>query len=169
MYFMAAKYIYSWLFGNTPLFSFLKKHFGKSPERYPIVQAKFPRFRHPCLALALSRYMKQPGVSVKVVGTSTDVTNVNLSELMHPDIRNKQLEGPVRSCDIVLSNKKNMSFASHGLYLIKGVSGKFAVWISQAGEYDEEVVLEVISKDRKTCTAPYQLCSSHTLASQLVP
>jgi hypothetical protein len=57
----AVKYICSLLFGRATLSSFLKKHFGRLPEKYPIVSAEFPRFRHPCLALALSRYMKLPG------------------------------------------------------------------------------------------------------------
>jgi hypothetical protein len=55
MYSNAVKYIYSLLFGRARLSSFLKKPFGILPEKYPIVSAEFPRFRHLCLALALSR------------------------------------------------------------------------------------------------------------------
>ena len=65
MYVAAVKYICSLLLGRATLSSFLKKHFGRLPESYPIVSAEFPRFRHPCIAVALSRYMKVQGIEVR--------------------------------------------------------------------------------------------------------
>lgn len=63
---------------------------------------------------------------------------------MHRDSEKGQVEGPVRSTDILLSNDKHMSFASHGLYRINGVNGKLAVCISQPALYSSKVAGDVI-------------------------
>jgi hypothetical protein len=67
---------------------------------------------------------------------------------MHPDRSEQQREGPVRFGDLTLDGRQSLSFAAQGLYLIKDKDHKLAVFITDGGRFDEDVLIEVVSKDR---------------------
>jgi len=67
---------------------------------------------------------------------------------MHPDRSEQQREGPVRFGDVTLDGGQSLSFAAQGLYLIKDKDYKLAVFITDGGRFDEDVLIEVVSKDR---------------------
>jgi hypothetical protein len=133
-----------------PIYEHLKRHFGQSPAKWPVVRATFLRFRHPCVALALQNYIRGQGRRAAILGTSTYDANLTLGDLMHPDKFASQMEGPVEFRDVTLSNGRSMTYAAQAVYLIRNGHEKLAVLVSGSGRYDEAVTVEVLARDRNS-------------------
>ncbi|MBU6452732.1 MAG: ATP-binding protein [Cyanobacteria bacterium REEB67] len=133
-----------------PIYEHLKKHFGQSPAKWPVVRATFPRFRHPCVALALQNYIRGQGRRAAILGTSTYDADLTLGDLMHHDKFARQMEGPVEFRDVTLSNGRSLTYAAQAVYLIGNDHEKLAVLVTGSGRYDEVVTVEVLARDRNS-------------------
>jgi len=139
------------LFSNRPkpILDYLKKHFGRDPRKYPIVQTEFSPYRKACVYLALQRYLARKHSKGMVLGLSTTSDN-RFGDLLHPDSYVQQTAGPVQYENVTLSDGRNLSCAQQAIYLVRTNQGRFAVLLSPTWRHDERnVMVEVMAKDRK--------------------
>lgn len=124
----------------------IKKHFGRSPDKYPIVGVSFPHYRRACLAIALSKFAKEKGCASRLIGIASYEYNLSLNDLIHPDKSAQQLDGPLHFSDFPLSNGRSINIASQALYLIWNKSTRLIVYIREPDRFDDQINVEVMAR-----------------------
>lgn len=124
----------------------IKKHFGGSPDKYPIVRISFPHYRQACLSVALSKFAKGEGRRRKTIGIANYDSSLSINDLVHPDRCAQQLDGPVHFTDITLGNDRAITVASQALYLIWNKGARLAVFFREVDDYNEQVHVEVMAR-----------------------
>lgn len=134
--------------GPKPLLHYLKKHFGREPRKYPIVQAEFSAYRHACVYVALQHYLADKRRRWTVLGPATTDSDLKLTDIIHPVSFSQQTDGPIQYIDVALSNGGSLSCAQRALYLVRDHNARFAILLGRS-KYDDHMLVEVMAKDRR--------------------
>jgi hypothetical protein len=149
MYFEIAKTVIQLIFRKSkPVLTHLKRHFGCSPDKFPIAIVTFSKYRKPCVAVALRAYLKRPGRRGQLLGIANYDSSTTLNDLLHPDRSEQQLEGPIQYGDTLLANGRSLSYPEQGLYLIRDGADRLAVFVSQGSTHDDNISIEIIARKR---------------------
>jgi hypothetical protein len=131
-----------------PMLHFLERHFGRRPDKFAIVRAEFPVFRHGCIELAMQNFLRQPEVRSRVIGVSSTNPDLSMRDLINLDVANDHIEGPMQYTDVALSDGSDLSCSIRALFLIRHAGKRMAVFTNHA-RYQEYISIEVLSPDRK--------------------
>lgn len=137
-----------------PLVYHLYGHFGKQPDRFPVIRARFGECRLPDVTRAIEACALKKGRKTKTIGVASSDSEVSLRSVIHPDSSSQQVDGSIAYSELALPSNESFYYARRALCLIKDGRSRIALLISSEIQgFREYVYIEVISEKRSTAEA----------------